>query len=90
MVEIMKAKKSHLKFTDDFGRKWLTDMGDLQPGDTVWLGYVTAKIIEFDPKVGLTSVLHEWIDPDGKSQRHMGLPPLKVGHAYHAEPKEAR
>ncbi len=73
------------KYIDDMGREWPTDMGDIAPGDAVWLGYCTAKIISFDSKVGLASALYEWTDPEGAAKRHLGLPPLKAGHAYHAE-----
>ena len=76
------AKK---KYIDDLGRKWDTDMGDIEPGDSVWLGYITAKIIEFDQKKGSVSALYEWTDCDGNVKSHLGLPPLKSWHAYHAE-----
>lgn len=73
------------KFIDDLGREWPTDMGDIEPGDTVWLGYLFAKIVEFDPKKGSGSALYEWTSHDGTIKRHLGLPPLMARRAYHAE-----
>lgn len=84
-----KTAKKKPEYVDDLGRKWPTDMGDLKPGDSLWLGH-TVKIISFDPKKGLTSALYEWTSDDGTVKRHLGLPPLKVGHAYHAEQEEPK
>lgn len=89
-MKTTKTKKTDPQYVDDLGRKWPTDMGDLRVGDSVWLGYITAKIIEFDPAKGLTSALYEWTSPEGVTKRHLGLPPLKVGHAYHAEQEEPK
>lgn len=85
-AECSVAKKKKInKYVDDLGRKWDTDMGDVEPGDTVWLGFTSAKVVEFDPKMGSVSALYEWTAHDGAVKRHLGLPPLKVGHAYRAE-----
>ena len=78
---------SKRKFYDDLGREWPTDMGDIEVGDSVWLGFVTVKILEFDPKVGSGSALYEWTSTDGSRKRHLGLPPLMARRAYHAEKK---
>lgn len=80
------SKKKKKTYVDDLGREWPTDMGDIKPGDSVWLGYITAKVVEFDPKKGSSSALYEWTsDDDGKVKRHLGLPPLVAWRSYHAE-----
>lgn len=81
-------KKIEMKFIDDLGRSWPTDMGDIKAGDMVWLGSITAKIVELDPKKGSVSAIYEWTAHDGTLKRRQGLPPLKVGRAYHAEHTE--
>ena len=76
-------KKS--KYVDDLGRFWPTDMGDIEPGDTVWTGSAMVKIVSFDPLKGSSSALYEWTTDEGVVKRHHGLPPLKTGFSWHAE-----
>jgi len=89
-MKTTKTKRNDAKFTDDLGRKWPTDMGDIAAGDSVWLGFISAKIVEFDEKKGSVSALYEWTSHDGAVRRRTGLPPLKTGHAYHAEREDSK